>query len=311
MLSWQGYILKNYMLLKKRLSAQSHELDIPKSRADAEAMARMFKPLDSIVCSPLVANTVPAEWILPPGAKAGQALLFLHGGYFNSGSIMSHRSLAGNIASASQTRALIIDYRLTPEHPFPAALDDTVAAYQWLVDQDYPPHRLAVAGDSAGGTLAFSLLVHLRDKGMGLPALAVALSPITDLTMSGDSWTTNAKKDLMIDPVKALKSVEIYLSEADARLPLASPLFAGLEGLPPLLIQVGSNEMLLSDATRFTEKARKAGVDVELEVWEGMQHEWQFAASFLPEARQALKRIGEFVATRLTPRDLSPVSRKE
>jgi epsilon-lactone hydrolase len=156
--------------------------------------------------------------------------------------------------------------------------------------------QIVVAGDSAGGGLTLSLLLSLREKGLPLPAAAVCLSPLTDMTFSGESWTTNARTDFMLKRIPAVKSAEIYYREANPRAPLLSPLFAELAGLPPLLIQVGSEEVLLSDSTLFAEKARLAGVDVTLEVWKGMQHEWQYAASMLPEARQAVMRIGDFIA---------------
>jgi monoterpene epsilon-lactone hydrolase len=295
MSSWQFQILKIYLLLKRRFSKQSGELDIATERADVEAMTKMFKPLSRVEYSPIEANGVAAEWIVPPNVLAQRVILFLHGGSFNSGSITSHRCLAANVAWAGRARALLTDYRLAPEHPFPAAVEDAIAAYEWLLSNSSTPNQVAVAGDSAGGTLALALLVHLRDQGKPLPAMAVCLSAPTDLTFSGESWTTNAKKDFMLDPRKERKSVDIYLRGTDPCAPLASPLYADLRGFPPLLLQVGSDECLLSDSTRFAERAKTAGVEVSLEVWEAMQHEWQFAANFLPEGRQAITRVGEFM----------------
>jgi acetyl esterase/lipase len=295
MISWQGHVLKYYLLLKRLFSGQSGRLDVAKDRDDLDAMGRMFKPLSSVECSPIMINGVPAEWIIPSHMLGQRVVLYLHGGSFNSGSIVSHRSLAANIAAAGKSHALLIDYRLAPDHPFPAALEDALTAYQWLVDNAYAPNQIAVVGDSAGGTLVISLLVQLRDQGKPLPALGVCLSPATDLTLSGESWTSNAKKDLMLDSREIHTSVELYLSGTDPRSPLASPLYADLHGLSPLLIQVGSDEVLLSDSTQLAEKAKATGVDVTLEVWEGMQHVWQFAASFLPEGKRAIARIGEFM----------------
>jgi acetyl esterase/lipase len=299
MVSWQTRVLEAYLAIKRRLSDQSGELDVAKERADVESMAKMFKPLGPIRCEPDAANGVPAEWILPLGAQPVRVILFLHGGSFNSGSIVSHRTLAGNVALAAEARVLLIDYRLAPEHPFPAAIEDALAAYKWLLAQGIAPRQMVVAGDSAGGTLALALLIQLRDHGQPLPAAAVCLSPAPDLTFSSESWTFNAKKDLMLDDRKERKSVEIYLRGADPRGPLASPSFADLSGLPPLLIQVGSHELLLSDAERLAEKAKAAGVDVTLEIWPGMQHEWQFAATFLPEGKRAIARVGEFVKAKV------------
>lgn len=299
MVSWQARSLEAYLVIKRRLSDQSGELVVAKERADVESMAKMFKPLGAIRCEPVAANGVPAEWILPVGAQPARAVLFLHGGSFNSGSIVSHRTLAGNVALAADARSLLIDYRLAPEHPFPAAIEDALAAYQWLLSQGVAPRQLVVTGDSAGGTLALALLLQLRDHRQPMPAAVVCLSPAPDLTFSSESWTFNARKDLMLDARKERKSVEIYLKGADPRGPLASPSFADLSGLPPLLIQVGSHELLLSDAERLAERAKMAGVEVTLEVWPGMQHEWQFAATFLPEGRRAIARVGNFVKSKV------------
>jgi monoterpene epsilon-lactone hydrolase len=299
MVSWQARALEAYLVIKRRLSDQSGELDVERERADVESMAKMFKPLGPIRCKPVSANNVPAEWILPLGVPPARVILFLHGGSFNSGSIVSYRTLAGNVALAAEARSLLLGYRLAPEHPFPAAIEDALAAYQWLLAQGVDPRQLVVAGDSAGGTLVLALLVQLRDKRQPLPAAAVCLSPAPDLTFSSESWTFNARKDLMLDARKERKSVEIYLKGANPRGPLASPTFADLSGLPPLLIQVGSHELLLSDAERLAEKAKAAGVDITLEVWPGMQHEWQFAANFLPEGRRAIARVGEFVKAKV------------
>jgi monoterpene epsilon-lactone hydrolase len=241
------------------------------------------------------ANNVPAEWIDTPATLSKRIVLYLHGGSYNSGSVNSHRSLAANIANSAQARALIIDYGLAPENPFPAAVDDAVIAYRWLLSNNITPDRIVVVGDSCGGGLALSLLISLREINEPLPAAVVCLSPWTDLTCTGDSWVTNAKKDVLLDPDFERKSAKLYLGDADPQTLLASPLYADLRALPPLLIQVGSDELLLSDATRLAERAKAAGVNVTLEVWKDMQHEWHFAASVLPEGKQAIARIGEFI----------------
>jgi epsilon-lactone hydrolase len=295
MRSWQARVLELYLKGKRRFSDQSGQLDVERERADTEGMAGMFKPLCPIECVPVLVNGVPAEWVAPEGLKSSLVILFLHGGSFNSGSITSHRTLAGNVAFTSKGRALLIDYRLAPEHPFPAAVEDAATAYEWLLGQGSAPDQVIVAGDSAGGTLTLALLIHLRDHNRPLPAAAVCLSPAPDLTFSGESWVFNSKKDLLLDERKERKSVEIYLKGADPHTPLASPTFGDLRGLPPMLIQIGSHELLLSDAERFAQKAREAGVEVTLEVWPEMQHEWQFAAKILPEGKRAISSIGAFV----------------
>lgn len=294
MLSWQGYFLLIVFRLRRFLFYRSGDLDVKKDRKELETMGRLFKPLGPILCTPLVANNVPAEWITPQGISTERVILYLHGGSWNCGSINSHRPLAANIAIACKARALIINYRLAPEHPFPAAGQDSLATYEWLLANGIPPDKIAIAGDSAGGTLTLNLLIQLRDQGKPLPALAVCLSPATDLTMSGESWISNQAKDVMLNLRNIRVSRDIYMRGADPSSPLISPLYADLKGLPPILIQVGSDEVLLSDCTRFAEKAKEAGVRTNLEIWNGMQHVWQYTANFLPEARQAIQKIGEY-----------------
>jgi epsilon-lactone hydrolase len=297
MSSWQMHILETYLKVNRRLSGNSEELDVARERTEVESMAKLFKPLGKIRSEPITVNGISAEWITPKEEREGRVLLFLHGGSFNSGSIASHRTLAGNVALACKARTLLIDYRLAPEHPFPAGIDDSICAYEWLLSQGFASDQIVVAGDSAGGTLTLNLLIHLRDHRKALPVAAVCLSPAPDLTFSGESWIYNTGRDLMLVEKKERKSVEIYLRDVDPHSALASPSFAYLHGLPPLLIQIGSHELLLSDAERFADKARSAGVAVTLDVWQGMQHEWQFAAKFLPEGRLAITRVGEFVET--------------
>src|SRR4030065_1127229 len=209
-------------------------------------MAKWFKPLTPIECTPIVANNVPAEWITPRGISTERVVLYIHGGSFNSGSINSHRPLAANIAITCKARALIIDYRLAPEFPYPAALEDSLEAYEWLLSNGIPAEQIALMGDSAGGTLTLALLIMIRDQGKPLPAMAVCLSPATDMTMSGESWVSNQKKDFVLELSNIRTSGEIYLRGADLRSPLVSPLYADLHGLPPILIQVGSAEVLPS-----------------------------------------------------------------
>lgn len=267
-----------------------------KDRENVDAVAGMFKSIGPIDWSPVSADGIPAEWVVPAGIPPERTVLYIHGGGFNAGSLEGARAAAGNIAVAGNARVLSIDYRLAPENPFPAALEDALAAYSWMLATGVKPETVVVVGESAGGTLALSLLLQLRDQRMPLPGLAVCLSPLTDLAMSGDTWELNAGRDLLLHPEKVRGSIELYLAGADPETPLASPLYAELAGLPPMLIQVGSEEYLLSDATRLADKAQAAGVVVRLEVWDHMQHGWHIMAPFLPEAHMALDEIGEFMA---------------
>ena len=297
MTSIQANLIHGYLRFKNFISPPRKELNLEKQRAELDGYSRIFKPLVELKNQPVDVDGVPGEWITPPQVGGGRTILYLHGGYYMFGSIKSHHNLAGNIAAAARARALIIAYRLAPEHPFPAGLEDALTAYQWLLAQDIQPGQITLAGDSAGGGLVLSLLLALRQRGMALPAAGVCLSPATNLNLSRESWKINTKKDLLINPYLADQIIPQYLGDIDPCDPLASPIFGDLHGLPPLLIHVGSDEVLLSDCECFADYARNSGVDVTLEVWPGMQHVFQYFASFVPESRQAIDRIGEFIQT--------------
>jgi monoterpene epsilon-lactone hydrolase len=296
MTSWQARSLKLIGRLQRLLHPPG-DFDVARERANVETLAARFQPALQLQRTAVQAGGVPAEWILPPGSRTEPVVLYLHGGGYVSGSIRSHRHLAALIARAATARALILDYRLAPEHPFPAALEDARAAYTWLLANGLTPGQVVIAGDSAGGGLALATALVLRDAGQPLPAALVGLSPWTDLAASGESMRINARADLMLTVALVRWFARMALGDTDPRMPLASPLYADLGGLPPLLIQVGSDEILLSDSVVLAERALAAGVDVTLEVWPGMQHVWQFAACFLPEGRRAVERIGTFIAS--------------
>ena len=255
----------------------------------------MFPVAADVKCEPVNAGGVKSEWVTAPGADAGRAVLYLHGGGYVIGSINTHRDLASRISRAAKARVLLIDYRLAPEHPFPAAVEDSVAAYRWMLAQGLKPSRIAVAGDSAGGGLTVATLVAIRDAKLAIPAAGVCLSPWIDLEGVGDSMKSKASVDPMVQKEALLEMAKHYLKGQDARSPLAAPLYADLAGLPPLLVQVGTAETLLDDSTRLAERARKAGVKVTLEPWENMIHVFQVFAPMLDEAQQAIDKIGEFV----------------
>ena len=253
-------------------------------------------PDEDVVCTPMDADGVPCEWIAAPGGDGGPVVLYLHGGGYIMGSINTHRQLCGWIAKAAGGRVLSVDYRLGPEHPFPAAVEDAVAAYDWLLAQGVEPGSVAVAGDSAGGGLTAATLLAIRDQGKALPAAGVMISPWTDLAATGESLTSRAAIDPMIAGAAGLGGMSSgYLAGADPKTPLASPLYADLAGLPPLLIHVGTEEVLFDDSTRFDAKARAAGVDVTFEAWNGQVHVFHSFAFMVPEAREAIAKIGAFV----------------
>lgn len=274
---------------------ESPDVPIEQARAAFDAVANMFVIAADVRREPVDVDGTPGEWISTEGATGGATILYLHGGGYVIGSINSHRELISRIARATGARTLAIDYRLAPEHPFPAAVEDATKAYRWLLNQGVEPEKIIVAGDSAGGGLTVATLLALRDAGDPLPAAAVCISPWTDLEITGESMVTKADVDPMIRPQDAKGGAERYHGKTDPSHPLISPINADLSGLPPLLVQVGTSEVLLSDSTRLAERAKAAGVDVTLEEWEEMIHVWHFFAFMLPEGQQAIERIGEFV----------------
>ena len=241
------------------------------------------------------ANGVPSEWITAPGADEGRVVLYFHGGGFVFGSMRTHRVMLAHLSRAAKARVLGLDYRLAPENPFPAPIEDALAAYRWLLDQGIDPKKITLAGDSAGGGLVLSSLVAIRYAGLPMPAAGIPISAWTDMEATGKSMTTNAEADTWVDRDGLLNIAKVYLNGKDPRAPLASPLHADLRGLPPLLMQVGGVEVLLDDTTALAERAKEAGVSVEVEVWDDMPHVWHTFAPILPEGEKAIDRIGEFI----------------
>jgi acetyl esterase/lipase len=271
------------------------DASVEEARAGFEQIASMF-PVDADIKREAVdAGGVKAEWVSAPDADAGRAILYLHGGGYVIGSINTHRALAARLSQASKARVLVIDYRLAPEHPHPAAVEDSIAAYRWMLGQGLKPARIAVAGDSAGGGLTVATLVAIRDAKLQLPAAGACLSPWVDLEGIGGSMKTKADVDPIVQKAGIEQMAAAYLGGKDPRTPLAAPLYADLTGLPPLLIQVGTAETLLDDASRLADRARKADVAVSYEASEDMIHVWHLFAPMLDEGQQAIDRIGEFV----------------
>jgi monoterpene epsilon-lactone hydrolase len=248
---------------------------------------------------PVDARGVSAEWLSPTAASPDSALIYLHGGCYATGSVETHRDLMTRLSVAASMRVLGLNYRLAPAHPFPAAVEDTAAAYRWLLELDIEPARIAIAGDSAGAGLALATTIMARDTGLPLPGAVACLSPWVDLALTGVSMETKASEDPIVSREMLLGWGKLYLGDCDPRTPLASPLYADLRGLPPLLIQVGSAEVLLDDATRLADRASGAGVDTTLEVWPEMIHVWHSFAPMLPEGRQAIEGIGKFIRIHL------------
>jgi epsilon-lactone hydrolase len=244
---------------------------------------------------PVQAAGLKAVWLIPRQLRPGQAALYLHGGAYQIGSIRTHREIASYVARYSQAKVLLIEYRLAPEHPFPAALEDALAAYRWLLAQGFQAQNTALAGDSAGGGLAVATLLSLRDAHLPMPAAAALISPWADLLGTGESVHTRRKRDPLFTSRDLPAAARHYLNGHDPREPLISPIYARLDGLPPVLIQVGDEEILLSDSTRLADGLRRDQVPVEISIWPGQWHVFHAAGMRMPESKQAFIQMGAFL----------------
>lgn len=281
--------------LARMLAHKPPERPLAQRRRDWELEARAQVLPRGSRFTPAMAGEVPAEWMQMPHAWPDRVLLFLHGGGYHNGSPRTHRRLVADLARVTHMRVLTPEYRLAPEHPYPAAVMDALVAYRWLIGQGIAADRIVVGGDSAGGGLALSLLLALREAGAALPLGAVLLAPWTDLTCSGGSYTRLRKFDPVITRDALRQAGREYAGERDPADPMLSPLFADLSGLPPLLVHVGGDEVMLDDSRVFAQRAREAGVTVSLRIFEGMWHVFHAAGTGIPEARQAVDEIGSFV----------------
>ncbi len=268
---------------------------IAERRAAIEEGFAFMPVAEDVVIEDVDAAGVGCEWVTAPGASSDRTLLYLHGGAYTICSPKTHRGLTSSLSRETGIRVLAADYRLAPENPFPAAVEDAVSVYRWLIEGGTPADHIVVAGDSAGGGLTIATLVALRDRGIPLPAAAVTISPWADLEMTGESMTTKANVDPMLDRERLKDSADAYLNGVDARDPLASPIYADLSGLPPLFIHVGGRETLLDDSRRLEERARADGVDVTLEIEEEMIHVWHVFAGLAPESDEGVRRVAAFL----------------
>jgi epsilon-lactone hydrolase len=276
------------------------ELSAQELREGMESVVGALPLLEGTTVEPVSVDGVPSEWVRPDVVVAPDAcVLYLHGGGYVIGSCNTHRPATSHLARRTGLPVLLVDYRLAPEHPYPAAVDDALTAYEWLLARGFAPGRIVVVGDSAGGGLTLATLLALRDRGRPQPALGVAISPWTDLTLSGESMSSMAGRDPMVHRAGLQRMADWYAAGCDPTEPLVSPLFADPTGLHPLLIHVGEVETLRDDAVRFAERATKAGVDVTLEVWPEMIHVWHVLGPDVPESEAGVARIAEFIADRL------------
>lgn len=281
--------------IRARLAAHPRPADLAARRARVDALGADYALPPDVAVEPVDAGGVPAEWTRTPGADAGCVILFLHGGGYVSGSLASHRHTVAEAGREAGARTLALAYRLAPEHPFPAALEDTLAGYHYLLDAGVAPGRIALAGESAGGGLALAAAVSLREAGAPLPGCLWLSSPWTDLALTGASLEEKAAVDPLIGRAYLAELAGLYLAGADPRGPLASPLHADLAGLPPLLIQVGSAETLLDDSVRLAGAAGAADLSVRLEIWPHMIHAWHLFYPEVADGRRSLASAGRFV----------------
>jgi epsilon-lactone hydrolase len=285
--------------LRALLAPHKGEARGPQARGAYDAFLQQISLAADVSYQPETIHGVLGWWCIPPGAKKGAAVLYLHGGWFVLGSASAYRNFVGHIAARTKVAAFIPDYRLAPEHPLPAALDDSRAVYDGLAEAGW--RSMAVVGDSAGGALAIELLASLAQRpGAVRPAAAFLLSPVTDLTLSGGTWESRDQADVLFTKEQVRELVALYLGGADATSALASPIYLALHGLPPIRLHVGDDEVLLDDARRFARRAEAAGVDVRLDVWEGMLHGFPTALDMFEASRTALDEVATFLIERLS-----------
>ena len=282
--------------LRELLASRPRPDDLGERRAAMDANATVF-PLDpSITVQPVTANGVSAEWTTAPGADPKRVVLYLHGGGYLFGSILSHRHLVAEIGQQARCRTLAIDYRLAPEHPFPAPVEDTVAAYRFLLDSGVEAKHITIAGDSAGGGLVVAAMVAIRDAGLNQPACGWAISPWVDMEALGGTFTSLAHVDPMVTKETIADIAQTYLGGADPRSPLAAPIYADLRGIAPLLIQVGAAETLLDDSLQLAGKAGAVDVPVRLEIWPEMVHVWHVFHRMLGAGRRAIAEGSAYIS---------------
>jgi len=281
-----------------RATFKNKKLSIAELRANGVKNSKMLGEVSkNITVEKINMEGIQAEWLIPfsSSTRSEKVILYLHGGGYVTGSIEDHRMMCGLLANATGAKVLLPEYRLAPEHPFPAALDDALKVYQWLLDQGYSSANMIIAGDSAGGGLSIATVLALKEKSGSLPAAVVCLSPWADLALTGQSHTTKARAEAILRKETLHEWALCYTDESNLTNPLVSPVYGDFHGFPPLLIQVGSEEILLDDSILLAEKAKSAGVDVTLKIWDGMWHVWQALGDLIPENRKTFEEIGQFV----------------
>lgn len=281
-------------IFRREMAKRPPRNDINETRKGLDEMGGRASVAIGTRIEPVVFAGVPGEWLIPENDDKTHVLLYLHGGAYSVGSCESHRGMVSQYAKACGARALLPEYRLAPEHPFPSGLEDATAVYTELL-KTYAPEQIAIVGDSAGGGLTLATIQALREKQIPLPASIALISAWTDLLATGQSMHTRAKKDPWFNPDGVVEAAQLYYQSEDPKNPKVSPVFADYTGFPPMLLHVGDWEILLNDSTRVAQKAREQGVDVTLEIWDGMWHVWHAFYDQVPEGLQAITQVGEFV----------------
>jgi monoterpene epsilon-lactone hydrolase len=295
MASQESLVVRNF--LKDYVANQPAEVNLEASRLGLEMLSGSTPIAPDISVERVTIEGIPAEWLLAPNALDDRVFLYLHGGAYIMGSCNTHRNLASKLSRSTSARVLVPEYRLAPENPYPAAIEDAVAVYRSLISTGINPDKIVIGGDSAGAGLTMATLLTLKEAGDSLPALTVLMSPWTDMEGTGESMETRAEVDPWLTPEASRATPVLYIRNLDLRHPLVSPIYADLAGLPPMLVHVGNDEILLSDSARLVDRARAAGVEVTFKVWDDMWHVFQTFQ--IPEAKQSIDEIGDFVVKHL------------
>ncbi len=293
MQSGMSVLVKSYLGLVRSFR-RGRALTLTDQRERLEHFAQNFKIPALVQIEPVRVGKIAAEWIIPHEIRQSAVVYYLHGGAYCAGSLNTHRAFLGNLALVCGCKVLIIDYRLAPENPFPAALDDAYQAYRWLIEH-HSAQKIIVAGDSAGGGLTLALMLKLRDDSIDLPAAGVLMAPWANLTCDDENYQKVGKKDVLLDQDRLKRNARMYAGDEDLKNPLISPIFANLSNLPPILIQVGTHDLLLGDARRIAANIEKNEGSVELSIWEKMMHGWQILGNMLPESHKAIWKINRFI----------------
>lgn len=299
-ISWRARLVRELTSIYVGMK-DAATVEIEPARARLDRLSGMIPLASGVRAESTTVAGLHAEYLVPAEAATGPLLLYWHGGAYLMGSCRSHRSFVSHIAKSSGVTALLAEYRLAPEYPFPAAVDDAVNVYKALLGDGHRPDDIVVAGDSAGGGLSVAMLMRLRDAGLELPHALALLSPWLDLSGGGESMQSRRHKDPWFDPEDLPHVARHYCCDADLTNPLVSPVYGDAGHFPPTYIQVGDDEILLSDSERMVEMIRRGGGQAEIEVWPGMWHVWQMFVQFMPESRQAVDRLGEFIRGQLDP----------